>query len=401
MNPQIVQSLYDDAPAYSTSMNFFVPKPEFIQLIKTRFGRLFFADCGAGLGALSHQLTEAGLNGIAIDAFPSPEAVVPITKWVAQLFPFTTGQLPILARPCRGSWIRDTIDAAIHGSGQLLYIGLDKHHDMDIATLPYHKYKLAMNVGEDGECAWLITKEPINMSRKNFETIQALRIHYPRETTCLVGIKNGDKYWDMGMSRCTLMDGDIILRDYKTEYDAGASLDEIEAMFEQEFVTQPTPQEPSARLGWLAPNGNWFPCSYCCHASLAAKLAKLFVPKDEYYSSASNALQDRGWMQIMGCGLCSMGYVNKQYLRPTEEQLAVLGKIVQEFKLSKGENFNKILLQNPEEYSEQMWSTPPDGDGDIIEEIEQQYLRFAGETNKLPKNEDETLSKRLGAHPGD
>ena len=181
---------------------------------------------------------------------------------------------------------------------------------------------------------------------------------------------------------------------------------------------KPQPQEPCARLGWIAPNGDFYPCAYCAHFDCAdAIMETMFAPEDRGWS-ADHCLLENKWMQIVGQGLCFMGREKDKNERgwcddiePSSEQLSTLKNIHAEFVIARanGVNFNESLIKNPEKYLLQGWWTPPDKDHNIENAILMDIRRWSGERPDLDGVEvmDITLdkfmvlSKRPGEHSGD
>lgn len=58
----------------------------------------------------------------------------------------------------------------------------------------------------------------------------------------------------------------------------------------QEPDMNPTPQKPTpGQLGWIAPNGDFYPCPYHYHATMAEAL-----------DSSEQSLEYNGWIKITG-----------------------------------------------------------------------------------------------------
>ncbi|MFM9718705.1 hypothetical protein, partial [Streptomyces galilaeus] len=67
-----------------------------------------------------------------------------------------------------------------------------------------------------------------------------------------------------------------------------------------ERVGTPVAVEPCARLGFISPDGKFFPCCHCAHHDLGARLWNLFSYPGEY--KGDYYLQLKGWVSIKAGG---------------------------------------------------------------------------------------------------
>lgn len=149
-----------DVARIGATMDFFVPTREFILWADETFGDRPWVDLGCGRGLLVSLLRHQGMRAIGVDVFPSVVAMIPdIVPQMAEKFIYAEPGIYSICRPCRGGWIRETIDKAVAGAGICVYVGIDKHHELDIAPLPYHTEKVMTNAGTDGESVWIIRKK--------------------------------------------------------------------------------------------------------------------------------------------------------------------------------------------------------------------------------------------------
>ena len=89
--------------------------------------------------------------------------------------------------------------------------------------------------------------------------------------------------------------------------------------------------------GWLAPNGDWYPCDYVEHLALADDLWKSMG--QEWTPDVEQKLLEMGWLEIQGVPVLIRGFLFhfKQHLTP--EQIQVVKPIVEN-------NWNMILKSN-------------------------------------------------------
>lgn len=143
---------------FSTCSVFFEPKQEFVEWVASNYGDKMIVEVGCGKAMPSAMLQKAGLNVISTDLYPPDDAMTKVFPMNAAQWPYMESQIGLLCRPCRGDWIHAAICKAVEGCGTMLYVGLDKHFDNDLAPLPYNVERVLSDVGESGESLWRITK---------------------------------------------------------------------------------------------------------------------------------------------------------------------------------------------------------------------------------------------------
>lgn len=167
----------------------------------------------------------------------------------------------------------------------------------------------------------------------------------------LVGITEENKmHWHAGLTYTKWNPSEYnIVREL--EYIDDSSIDNAEEILCIEYGTRP--QEPSARLGWISPSGEWYPCGYACHTHLERTLLTA------KYQSTYPGLSKRGWIEVKGGALI----VIDSSWKTTEESKNTLKRIVEAFEIRESEepniNWNPILLANPEGYYADSWMTEP------------------------------------------
>jgi hypothetical protein len=217
-----------------------------------------------------------------------------------------------------------------------------------------------------------------------FDKIAAVMV---KESTrpAFVGLTDQGDHWDMrwgaGMSGYNPYKKDIkILREYDRKV---LTLDECERQFY--FDYGPKPQPICARMGIISPQGDWYPCSYTCHRHVATALSHMYVTQydpdneSDYVGFGVHALESLGWI-IIGASahIHTKGCV-------TQAQGETLRKVVEEFEFVESENpeidWDKVLTENPEEYSEEIWSAPPThtyGNRTFAQQLRRNYDQICG-----------------------
>lgn len=224
----------------------------------------------------------------------------------------------------------------------------------------------------------------------------------------LVGIRSGfgtENYmhWNAGESY-TIWNPDecVIVKEF--EYSGYDSIESAELELNRTYP--PKPQSPSARLGWVSPNGEWYPCGYCCHSDLESRLAEI------NYGSGYTRLENHGWVSVKGGAMLG---VREEKHSISEDTKNTLRKVVEEFELAESLdpniNWDAVLIANPEGYCEQSWFTRPSDfdfsalgkDSTYAQELRRTYEIYFGDYHEevAPLITPATRVKRIGEHPGD
>lgn len=229
-----------------------------------------------------------------------------------------------------------------------------------------------------------------------FERILWIRQKNHPETyrPILVGIRGKQMHWNAGFTRCPWLPNKFnILKEY--------SSDELEKAWDElEEEYAPKPQKPCARLGWVSPEGHFYPCAYCCHDELEYILSKNLY--DDDYAE----LKKRGWVALKSGALFSVEYKFK----PTQATQDTIRKIVEEFEFAESENpnidWNSLLDKNPEGYAKQIgWSHPAENlinGPTYAKALRVTYERWFGDAiNKQSNDYANIRVRRENEHPGD
>jgi len=170
----------------------------------------------------------------------------------------------------------------------------------------------------------------------------------------------------------------------------------------------PKPQPVCARLGIIAPNGDFYPCAYTCHGDLGSMLVTLHYP-GEYRSY--NMLERKGWLILKG-GAC-LGFDHQETNKITQAAKDTFLKVVEAFELLEAENpdinWTKQLTDNPEGYATEFWSTEPGeayGGETFAKAMRNTYDLYFGdyqapEVGELKVPFRAARVRRVGEHPGD
>lgn len=231
----------------------------------------------------------------------------------------------------------------------------------------------------------------------------------------LVGIRDGlDKtyiHWEAGQTHTTWNpDEYVIVKEF--EYSGYESINN--AGLELNRTYAPKPQPPSARLGWISPNGEWYPCGYCCHSDLESILIEInYGSKYEQLENddaVCEQLEDLGWISVAGGPLV---VVREDKHTISEDAKNTLRKVVEEFELTESLapdiNWDNVLMANPEGYRRQLWGSLPSelcrvpSGQTCAQRLRDSYEVYFGDYHKevVPLLEPTPRIKRLGEHTGD
>ncbi|MBS1722642.1 MAG: hypothetical protein JSS66_06485 [Armatimonadetes bacterium] len=219
-----------------------------------------------------------------------------------------------------------------------------------------------------------------------FDSVCLIRPKGSNGRPMVVGLRGEWAHWSAGFSHGPWEpDKYDVVRTYEGDEDG---VDMAYEELQRDFA--PQPQEPCARMGFIAPTGEFYPCAYCAHNDLEAILNGIY----QLYGS----LDTKGWLVVKG------GYATGSRL-VTQAQKDTYRRVVEAFEDAERKNpdvnWNKELLENPEWYSVQTWFTPPhDRAGSFAGQLRQDYeLLECVDPTAQPA--PEKLSQRRDAHPGD
>lgn len=218
----------------------------------------------------------------------------------------------------------------------------------------------------------------------------------------LVGIVDGKMHWHAGMTRCSWEPERFdIVREYPSD-----AIEQTEDDLDTEYA--PKPQEPCARLGWVSPEGHFYPCAYCCHNYLENTLGR------QLHDSPWAQLRKKGWIELKSGALIGVEYKSI----PSQAAKDTVRKVVEAFELEESLNpdinWRACLEDNPEGYSKDNGWSDPTGDliyaGTYAQALRSCYELHFGEGDANPEDMklttppmfgDNIRVRRQGEHPGD
>ncbi len=256
---------------------FFDPYKKFIKwLHKYARGRLI-VDAGAGIGRVGAMLLEQHERQILSLDFierEMPESLV--LRKDAVSFEYTRGMLVMIARPCRGQWIEDTIWNAGEKGAEILYIGKEEHVENDTVWEYMARTLVYKNAGKDREVVYSLKQECL--------------INEDKEHWVLVKTKDFDDPWWVEMldeERWGNHMGGYCYRDPDNE----TILEEcwVESYVELDHTKTGMVLKPKQSTGgWIDPQGNFYGCLYMGHNDIISLIIK----------RTTNEVMDEGWIKI-------------------------------------------------------------------------------------------------------
>jgi len=307
----------------------FMPTSGFLAWFASEARGRAVIDCGAGNCLLGRLGASYGLRVLSVDIIPREGQPKEIMRLPAETFPFSPGMVAFIARPCRGDWIRATIDHAMaRRADAVYYVGLQRWNADDLSDLPYDVEEVYRAAGLDNESVWRITRkgEPMGLREPEFSEWLFIRDSGRTSGGCFVGLTgDGNIHWGGGMSYCGFLPDrwQVLAREAVA---AGSSkwdqADRLEYEWTRRF-NMPVPQDPCASGGWIAPNGDFYPCRYHEHQAAATRIALCLFGSRE----GQRHLEDAGWVHLYDDGLVALRSLDDSRQKTQQAQLATLRKI--------------------------------------------------------------------------
>lgn len=165
----------------------------------------------------------------------------------------------------------------------------------------------------------------------------------------------------------------VIEKTYSGDYD--------EAYSEYVKDTPLEPQEPCARLGFISPDGKFYPCGYCCHEGLARRIFDEMYPDYDGWDRSQIALQKKGWVAIMDGMVITRdaegAFTRDRIMNPAQK--ATVLDVLWKFEEAPGTNWFRVLQENPEGYDQQAWMTMPPGEDEAMSRLKEERERLSKE----------------------
>lgn len=144
---------------------FFNPTEECLDWMVKYINKRSVIDCGSGVGRLSSKLMKRHISVVPVDLFLKDCLEAYPIQINAVDFPYPEFSLVVIARPCRGNWIHQVIRKVLESNGEVLYVGLQKHHEEDLEPLEdkYLLEKVYDNAGDDNEYVYSIKSSKVSL----------------------------------------------------------------------------------------------------------------------------------------------------------------------------------------------------------------------------------------------
>lgn len=165
----------------------------------------------------------------------------------------------------------------------------------------------------------------------------------------------------------------VIEKTYSGDYD--------EAPREYVKDTPIKPQEPCARLGFVSPEGEFYPCGYCCHEGLARQIFAEMYPEYDGWDRGAIALQKKGWVAIMDGMVITRdaeGLFTRDRIMSPAQKATVLD-VLWKFEEAPDTNWFRVFQENPEGYDNQGWMISPPGEDEAMSRLKEERERLSKE----------------------
>lgn len=219
------------------------------------------------------------------------------------------------------------------------------------------------------------------------------------KTPHVIGLCRGlrgdmEAHWDFGNSYAPWEPEhwDILHSvDNPTEAEQDAIFDKLFKDFAQK------PVAPCARLGWIAPDGRFFPCAYCAHTDAAEWLVRSQFTSEEQAKMRTGAggnqeaLERAGWLALKG-GVIILYDQEGEFWEGTypDPIMRTVIALYEAFSLAsdRGDDIEALVRANPEGYRRQNAWSGADDDGGILRCLELCIEQHASSALVAPRSMD-------------
>lgn len=140
-------------------LKFFRPKWNFVTFMEQSFKGRTIYDVGAGMGHVTKELVQVGLNVIGFD-INLRDGEYPVQPGNGLTYSYEPGSVAMFCRPCHGFFVEMSIQRALYcGVTTFVYVGLGRNIRHDLGSFRHH-FKLKLrNAGSTKECVWIWNRE--------------------------------------------------------------------------------------------------------------------------------------------------------------------------------------------------------------------------------------------------
>ncbi|MEN6549991.1 MAG: hypothetical protein ABFE07_28440 [Armatimonadia bacterium] len=253
---------------------FFDPRPQFVDwLVGYARGRIVI-DAGAGVGRLGAMLLERGARCLSLDLEERDEPESPVIMKDATTFEYSRGTLVVLARPCHGNWIYDTIVRTHECGAEVLYVGKPENVENDLEYPGLERRLVGADAGREGEVVYSMKPKPDD------------KIKYCLVALKTSGIDQGNWWMEDG--------GDRWINSVGGYRPKGKDEQVLETCWVEDYVdldhtkTGLLRPEGEADAGWIDRDGKFYGCGSQSHDTVIHLIIKCEV----------RDVEEKGWMRI-------------------------------------------------------------------------------------------------------
>lgn len=230
---------------------------------------------------MSRKLKDRKVNVVPIDSNTRDNPEIQVCPYDATLFPFSQHHVVVLARPCHGSWVQDTIANALEQRAEVLYISKEENIEKDLEPEWVSK-PIKTSCGEDGEITISIkANEAKDMTHwylveRKFHTGGFFKPEWRIKEE-----HHGMKCWGSTAGGfCPIGEEDKVLEEIYLA-------DDEELDWTKTYLNMPDEDETA---GWLDRNGKMYLCDSQKHDQFADLILKKTVSQ----------LEKTGWCRVYG-----------------------------------------------------------------------------------------------------
>lgn len=150
LDASVIAQLMDEVGGLELpAVRFFRPTPTFFTAMEA-FRCLTIYDVGAGVGHVAASLAARAFDVVAFDLNDRDERACKVRRGNGATFPYETGSVVMLCRPCHGPFASLVAERAeVRGAAWFLYVGLPRNRTRDLGARKFRS--ITPGVGLDGE----------------------------------------------------------------------------------------------------------------------------------------------------------------------------------------------------------------------------------------------------------
>jgi hypothetical protein len=140
-------------------LTFFEPTVDGLIILAQLLKNKAVMEVGAGTGLLASKLQKSVPRYVPVDLLPREGTFTEVYVLDATRLSYLNIDIVVMARPCHGDWVHDTIMKALSDGCTVFYLGLPRNEDQDLQSLvdagkPFHMAGV-IPLGKEGELLYV------------------------------------------------------------------------------------------------------------------------------------------------------------------------------------------------------------------------------------------------------